>query len=371
MFLPEAGELIAADGTAYAVSQTQRHRDWAQRHPDQAMSARFHVVWPRTTPKGLHLTLVKSKTPETAGPMASQAGAFTISGMVVNQRGRRNQTVLRVMRNAPAPKKQHRLAQYAPHLLFLTGRLSPASRFINSHATLRCRLAGQQLVIKGVTAVSAPQEERMEMAGLIWPWPALASRATLERLKELNLPEQKGNVLVAPGFRQRLDDALAQMTSISRVLIGQVEEDRRLSRNADRLRLIAKRIGAYLKRMDDIELAQILEETALLVVLKSLQDPQLTTVSKMPTATAEPKTEPKRRGRRPAPAPEVPADLQELARLLEAGCIDGLLRSLLSLTPAGLRSGINALVALGWYARLSEEQKGKLKSYQLKKLLQA
>lgn len=214
----------------------------------------------------------------------------------------------------------------------------------------------------------------MEMAGLIWPWPALASRATLERLRELNLPEQKGNVLVAPGFRQRLDDALAQVTAASRVLLGQAGEDRRLSRNADRLRLIAKRIGNYLKRMDDIELGQILEETALLVVLKSLQDPQLTAVSsKMPvTSPAKPKAEPKAKTKpKAAAAPDIPADLQELARLLEAGCIDGLLRSLLSLTPAGLRSGINALVALGWYGALSEEQKAKLKSYQLRKLVQA
>lgn len=67
---------------------------------------------------------------------------------------------------------------------------------------------------------------------------------------------------------------------------------------------------------------------------------------------------------------DLPENLRELARCLEAGYIDGLLRTTLGFSQPALRSAIAELVKTGWLDGLSEAQRSKLKSYQLKRLLQ-
>ena len=95
--LLEKQVLIASNGEEFPISMASHYKRWAVENPDAVAAARHHLVWPRTTTDdGLHLTLNKSSVERFPTP---NPGTFKISGQITNQRGKRNQVVVRVMRN--------------------------------------------------------------------------------------------------------------------------------------------------------------------------------------------------------------------------------------------------------------------------------
>lgn len=290
--------LIAPNGEEFPCSFAAHYKRWAEKEHDAVASARHHLVWPRTTKDGLRVTVVKSSTQRFNLPTPN---TFRISGQITNQRGAKDRVVVRVMRNSPAKHKRHRQAEFTTHLLFLKGRLSPAKDFVNHHVTLVCALEGREIAIRKVLEIGQIEEQVVEFKGVKFPWPFASSRASIERLAELNGKAGK-QVIVQPGFRIKLAEQIErwkELQKFQRTIFkktsdaDRVERDsetgeyimdketgkpriepelpnrEQLERDNDRLRLILRRIESFTKRMKDGDLEVFLEDTALLSVLKS------------------------------------------------------------------------------------------------------
>ena len=211
MVLLERKVLIASNGEEFPCSFAAHYKRWAEKDPDAVAAARHHLVWPRTTKDGLRVTLVKSSKTRFNLPTPN---TFRISGQVTNQRGAKDRVVVRVMRNEAAKHKRHRQAEFTTHLLFLQGRLSPA-KDLNHHVTLVCALEGREIAIRKVLEIGEIEEQVVEWKGVKFPWPFASSRASIERLAELNGKGGK-KVLVPPGFRIKLAEALERWKSLQK-----------------------------------------------------------------------------------------------------------------------------------------------------------
>ena len=365
-FIPERHMFVAADGAQYRASGVSSLEKKYRSKPQEFAGARFHVVYPRTIRGGVELIVASSPTdPERQASLQREAGWFTVSGTVTNQRSRRNQVVLRVVRNKPAPPNRKRQSEFRPHLMFLSGRAAPAADFTNHHATFGCQLVGQELVIRRIEGRSRIRMEPMEAGGVQWPWPFHPGKAALMKLREFNTTQT--TFLVRPPYQDTLAEGLKAL--------GALIDHRKNTLHdpadvlvTDRLQLIKRRIRTYASRMGDFELHDLLEETGAHVIMGRISlDTQTAQEPVVDTPTKAKKT--KAKAATPA-APAVPPGLEALAEGLLQGWPDLLLRDLPGMSTSRLRSGIAQLVACGWYDTLTPEQQALARtSYQIKKTL--
>ena len=370
VFLPDEGVLVSSDGHAYKAHQASSHKRWTGRNPEDALECRLHTAWPRTNDGQVELTLVNSYKPfdQECEHLEPLVNTCSIAGDVTNQKTKKGVFVMRIKRNTPAPKGAHRQAEFSNHLLFVRGLLQPLSLYQNHIVRIDCRLEKGQLVLASVASIGESLEEVLELGGLRWPWPFQRNVASLKRLSELN-PDTASKLWPGPDCRDVLLEQLLRLDNGAKGMAKEAGSDRRLARDADRLRKIADRIRTTCKAMQDDDLRGMLKRTRLLSVLDSLQ-PDLTAASKMtPAAVAEPKPAKAKARATAAPAFEVPENLRPVADLLLRKYFDDLIGLELDLTPIRVRQAVQQLVACGWYDALSPEQQARLNSYQLKKVL--
>jgi len=369
-FNPEKGLLYGTDGRVYKAHQITSHKRWTTRHPEDVFDCLLHRAWPHSTPEGIELTLIDSLHPTDprCEALESQIWRCSISGEITNQKTAKGIFVMRVKRNIPAPKGQHRSPAFIPRLLFIRGRLTPLSDYLNHIVRLDCRLEGGFLVLDSVASIGESLEEVLELGGTCWPWPFLSNASSIKRLCDLN-PDPDRLVLARSDCREVLQRQLDHLQSLSKQWINDAAENRRLARDADRLRIIAKRIGSICKPIADDDLRGMLRRTNLLSVLCSVQN-DLTAASKMTVAAPDkPKAEPKAKPKAKAKAIDLPATLEPMAELLLSGHFDDLICMKLDITPKLLKGLIGQLVACGWFDTLTDEQRAQLQSYQLKKAI--
>ena len=377
VFLPERGELISSDGQLYPAHQAPGHRRWATNHPEDAMEARLHVAWPRTTAEGVELALVNSYLPmdshcEHLEPLVNRC---SISGVVTNQKPSKGLFVMRVMRNAPAPKGKHRDPPFRTHLLFIHGLVQPLSAHLNRVVRLDCSLEGGHMVLDSVASIGESLEEALSVGGIQWPWPFLSNAASIKRLAELNPEPVSAWIPLRENFRETLEIQLEQLQKNTRSLMNDAGVDRKLARDADRVRIIGKRMASICKYAKDDDLRGLLKRTKLLTLLNSFQI-DLTAASKMPAVIEHKKVEtkaPARETKVTAPAQPaastVPEGLEEVADLLLRRYPDDLIGMGCNMTAMQVRLAMQQLVSCGWYDALSPEQQRLIASYQLKRVL--
>lgn len=388
VFLPYRGELIASDGHVYPAHQAASHRRWSERHPDDAMEARLHLAWPRTTAEGVELTLVNSYLPTDPHFEAQEhrINRASLSGAITNQKANKGLFVLRVMRNAPAPKGKHLWAQFRPHLLFIHGLVQPLSAHLNRVVRLDCRLEHGHLVLDSVASIGESLEEVLEVGGIRWPWPFTNNAASIKRLAELNPDPQGDWIPLRQDYRDTLTQLLENVTRHSRKLGHNA--DPALARNLDRIRKICSRITSICRFAEDADLRGMLKRTKLLQLLNSFQ-PDLAAARKMtapalldsqksspsPATSSEAKSPGESKQGRGGPATrkpkavDLPEALEPLAELLLRKYPDDLLQLGCNLTAGQLRHAVQQLVACGWYDALRPDQQALIASYQLKKVI--
>lgn len=419
--------LIASNGEEFPIAMASHYKRWAEKDPEAVASARHHLVWPRTTKEGLHLTLTKSGPKRFPGPTP---GTFRISGEITNQRGQRNQVVVRVKRNSPAKGKRYRLTEFRPHLLFLKGRLTPACKFINHHVSLIGALDGRDIAIRVVRSIGAIQEHVFEFNGVKFPWPFASSRASIERFCQLN-GKGDSRVLVMPGFRVKLKAHLESWETLQKtnawdfrktsesermeidfetgepildpktgepLIEGELPNREELERDNDRLRHILKRIDGFTKRLPDGDLEALLEDTGLLQVLNSarrapffagtsinpfdhrLSDnprraarkvkkekaEELTAQEKMLTAE-KPVVEAKTSSGKVKIMHLLPEEMRDFAKDALRGMNDAGLATKHGIYPQTVRIWANTLVNSGWLAAVPDHLVKQIRSHQILK----
>jgi len=366
-FIPERHLLIGADGQHYKASLTGNVARWYAQKPEEAAKARFFICWPRTTKAdGIHLTVVGAPTdPERQASLKREAGQFKVAGVVTNQKSRRNKVIVRVARDESPPKDRRRWSQHRSHLLFLSGRAAPAVDFTNHHTVFTCELKEQQLVIRRIEGRQKVEVVPIEIGGVKWPWPFHSGRRALEQLRDFNLPKGQKTFLAVPPYHQTLGarlERLDQLIAMRKSIDASAEE----SITTDRLKMIARRIRTYVRKMGDFELSDLLAATGLHVVLGRIQldAPEPAAPEPQPQAAKKAKAKPAAA----AATPALPADLEPLAQMLLQGLPDLILREAPGMSAASLRSGVAQLVELGWYDRLSPEEQALARtSFQLRK----
>jgi hypothetical protein len=238
--------------------------------------------------------------------------------------------------------------------------------FTNHHTVFTCELKDQQLVIRRIEGRQKVPVVPMEIGGVQWPWPFHSGRRALEQLRDFNLP--KGQTFLAlPPYQQTLAkglERLDQLIALRKGTDATVEE----STTTDRLKMIARRIRTYVRKMGDFELSDLLEATGLHVALGQIQlEAPQPEASPEPQPKAAKKAKAKAKGK-PAAAATIPADLEPLAEMLLDGLPDLLIREAPGMSTASLRSGVAQLVELGWYETLSPAEQALARtSFQLRK----
>lgn len=363
--MPERDVVVAKDGTVYPASCHPGVRRFFERRPEDAAKARYLICWPRTSCKGdqVHLTVTSAPiAPERQASLKREAGRFRVSGVITNQRSRKNRVIVRVIRNEPVPRARRHEAQFKNHLLFLSGRAAPFANFLNKHTTFTCELKGPQLLIRGIESAQELETIALEAGGLKFPWPFQTTRQHIDLFCHLNLKEQPP-FLVPHDARDRLQLRLRTLDLL-------ITNRHRLRKPADhlmtdRIGKIRQRIHNFTRRMGDGELERLLEDTGLLVALGKL-NPELTS-----NPTPEPAM-PALAAPAPAPAVVLPKNLEKVAAQVCAGAPDALIAMGPGMNLKKVKASIAALMEIeGWWDSLPEETQARAQksSYQIRKAL--
>ena len=359
-FVPERNIVVGADGTTYPASCHPGVRRFFERNPKKAAEAKYLVCWPRTsdTGKQVHLTVTAAPVDsDRQDSLKREAGRFKVSGVITNQRSKLNRVVVRVVRNAPAPRDRRHESQFKTHLIFLTGRAAPFGNFVNKHTTFTCSLQAHQLLIRGIEDTRAPEVVVYEAGGLKLPWPFMATRKHLDLFCSLNAAG-KTPCLVPADFRDRLQLRLRQMDLlVSERSALTSDEDHLIT---DRIRKIRQRLSTFTRRMGDLELELLLEESGLLASLAVLNlEPTNPTPEPVMPATLE-------------PVVALPKNLEKIAAQVLAGAPDALVAMAPGMNSKKAKAAITELMTRdGWWDSLSNEEKARAQkgSYQIRKAL--
>jgi hypothetical protein len=378
LFLAERGVLVTTDGRSYPASALPGLKRWAERHPKEAAAAEFHIVYPRTVKGGIAFEVAESLSDlALVQDLKQRPQLFVISGVLTNQRSRQSQLVIRVSRNRRAPAKRHRENQFRPHLIWLSGRAAPAANFNGKHIEATAALDGDRLVLRRIEAVSERKEEPFTAGGITWPWPFEVSLDSIERLCKANLPA--GERHVAPVM---VEEVLGRGITRLRKLLDATKRIEKPSAQqaleADRLRLIHKRLKTYLSRLNEGQLELLTESTGLHRVLLAIEVQSSGKAKSQATGKAKSQAEspePQQVTVAPQVMPQavheltVPQDLVELDTMLRAGFPDGLISMTSDYTPAAVRAGVDRLIDAGWLDTLTEAERKKIASYRVKRVM--
>ena len=358
-FVPERDIVIGKDGTVYPATCLPSIRRFYEKKPEVAARVRFLVCYPRTSQTGcqIHLTVaVASADPERQASLKREAGRFTISGVITNQRSRLNRVVVRVSANRTVPRNQRHLTENKNHLIFLSGRAAPFCHFLNKHTSFTCELRGHQLEITGIEDTRELETITFSAGGLHFPWPFQATLKHVERFSSLNT--KPGVFLVPEAPRDRLQLRLRQLDLLvqSRANLNSPVEQS----ETDRIAKIRRRIHTFTRRMGDRELLLLLESTGLLAAFAKLE---LTSANPTPEPAMPVTT---------ASTVAIPKGLQKVAEQLCEGSPDALIAMSPGMNSKKARASIAALMATeGWWESLSNIEKARALrgSYQVRKAI--
>lgn len=361
-FVPERGVVIGKDGTTYPASCVPGVRRFYERHPKKAAQARYLICWPRTsdTGKQVHLTVTDAPAdPDRQASLKREAGRFKISGVITNQRSRLNRVVVRVVRNKAVPRKQRHISQYKTHLLFLTGRAAPFGNFVNKHTTFTCELKAHELRIRGIEDTQVLETVTYEAGGLQFPWPFMATRRHVDLFCSLN-GAGEASVLALDDFRGRLQLRLQGLDQLVEARASSTNPEEQLI--TDRISKVRQRIGNFVRRMGDMELQTLLEDTGLLVALSRLQLEPST--NPLPEQQAMPATA--------TPSVTLPKHLEKVAEQVCNGAPDALIAMNPGMTLKKVKASVAALMNTeGWWDSLPADAQARAQkgSYQVRKAL--
>lgn len=175
--LAEGSLVMLTDGERFPIELAPALRRWAEKNPLEAARPARWIAYPRTLPDGLAFYVVGQRRPlagETEAQINRQIDRFQITGALVNSRGRRRQTCIRICRNTPAPKGKKRHPSWRPRLLFLTGLPpAPTKAWWGSDVRIQAVREGRELRILAMEKVGAAAVHRelpLGAANLPWPW---------------------------------------------------------------------------------------------------------------------------------------------------------------------------------------------------------
>lgn len=172
-----ANTITTLDGEVFPAEPAPALRRWMEKHPDAAGRPSRWIVYPRTLEGGLAFYVVGQRqalTGETEAQLNRQVDRFQITGVLMNSRGQRRQTCIRICRNRPTPKAQRRHPNWKVRLLFLSGLPpAPTKNWWNSDVRIQAQRIGREIKILAMEKVGDAAIHRELMVGpatLPWPW---------------------------------------------------------------------------------------------------------------------------------------------------------------------------------------------------------
>ncbi|MCP9784043.1 hypothetical protein KBY83_12085 [Cyanobium sp. WKJ7-Wakatipu] len=179
--------LTTLDGEAFPATPAPVLRKWLAKHPEACERPARWIVYPRTLDGGLAFYVLgqrQTMAGETEAQLNRQIDRFTITGTLLNSRGQRKQTCIRICRNAPTPKGQKRHPDWSQRLLFLAGLPpAPTKTWWNTDVRIQVQRIGRELKILALEKVgTAATHQEIPLGNGVLPWPWKPSSQTIWRL---------------------------------------------------------------------------------------------------------------------------------------------------------------------------------------------
>ena len=171
------GQLTTLDGETFPAEPAPTLRKWLAKHPEAGERPARWIVYPRTLEDGLAFFVVGQRRAlpgETEAQLNRQVDRFRIAGTLLNSRGQRRQTCIRICRNQPTPKGLKKNPSWKVRLLFLSGLPpAPTKSWWNTDVRIEAAREGRELRILAMEKVGQAAIHRELPLGPInlpWPW---------------------------------------------------------------------------------------------------------------------------------------------------------------------------------------------------------
>ncbi len=181
------GSLITLDGEAFPATPAPALRKWLAKHPEASERPARWIVYPRTLEGGLAFYVLgqrQAMAGETQAQLNRQVDRFQVTGVLLNSRGLRKQTCIRICRNAPTPTGRKRHPDWKTRLLFLAGLPpAPTKSWWNTDVRVQAQRVGRELKILALEKVgTAAIHRELPLGHAALPWPWKPSSQTIWRL---------------------------------------------------------------------------------------------------------------------------------------------------------------------------------------------
>ena len=181
------GQLTTLDGESFPAELAPVLRKWLAKHPEASERPARWIVYPRTLEGGLAFYVLGQRQAlagETEAQINREIDRFTVTGTLLNSRGMRKQTCVRICRNQLTPKGQKKHPNWRMRLLFLAGLPpAPTKSWWNTDVRIQARREGRALVILAMAKVgAAPVHQELPLGPINLPWPWRPSSQSIWRL---------------------------------------------------------------------------------------------------------------------------------------------------------------------------------------------
>ena len=214
----EGDRIVLIDGEEFAATPSPVLRQWLDKNPEAATSVRIWLAYPRTLKPaagGLAFFLVGTPEDQSASRWQKEIDRFEIKGQAMDSRANSNFCVIRIPRNAPAPKGKRRERNWLPHLLFLQRALRPVRKWKGVDVQIAAKRDGRHLFIAEYKELKHRPTTIALPVGATVPWPIRPTRSAVSAvIKSLLPPDHQ------PAARADIADDLKKLRTRCSQFIG-------------------------------------------------------------------------------------------------------------------------------------------------------
>lgn len=179
--VPERKIFICSDGTVLPATLSPVLAKWFADEPAKAAAAKIWRCYPRTLRDGLAVFVIGAESAPTeadAQRLRREVDRFEIAGVCVNcttgKSNKGSRIVVRINRNELRPQGvSAKSPNWRPRLLFLKGGLRPTAKYKGKFVRLLCRRQGTDLNVLALkeSAERTPTPIDFVQPQMQWPWP--------------------------------------------------------------------------------------------------------------------------------------------------------------------------------------------------------